>query len=289
LSKPQLSRMFCRAAILLACAALVACTAQVSERGLLRPIPGEALSEEALTRAAPVYAATRLDIVAPDGVRLYAVRLHQPGARVTILYFGGNGYTVGRYGAWTASVFAPLGVDLVLADHRGYGQSQGVPTAAAIEADGLAVFDHVAALPGMDASRILVHGQSMGSFIAGHVAARRRTGGVVLESSVTTAEDWVKAATPGAARAFVKVRISEELKGRGNLASMALIDEPLLLLVGAKDKTTPPALTEALFRASPLPADRKSLTIVPGAGHNDSMLRPEAITAYRRFLDTISR
>src|SRR5687768_6155374 len=138
------------AILLVCCVALAACTAEVSERQLLRPVAGGTLSQESLSRAAPAYTMIRRDIVAPDGARLHAVHLRQPGARMTILYFGGNGYTIGRYGAWSASVFAPLGVDLILVDHRGYGQSQGVPTVAAMEADALAVFDHVAALPGMD-------------------------------------------------------------------------------------------------------------------------------------------
>jgi fermentation-respiration switch protein FrsA (DUF1100 family) len=106
---------------------------------------------------------------------------------------------------------------------------------------------------------------------------------------VTTSEDWVRAATPGAAKAFVKVRIEEGLKGRGNLQNMALIDEPLLILVGEKDKTTPPRLSQALFAASPLPSDRKRLTLVAGAGHSDVMTRPQAIAAYRAFLTEPAR
>ncbi len=269
-------------------AILVACTAEVTERGLLAPVKGGEMSAAALAKEAPVYSASRLDIRTADGTLLYAVHLRQPNARATIIYFGGNGYTIGRYGPWTAKVFAPLGVDLVLVDHRGYGQSEGIPSAAGIEADGLAVFDHVAALPDVCGRPLLVHGQSLGSFIAGHVAARRPTAGAVLESSVTTTEDWARAATPGAARPFLKVRISEELRGRGNLANVRLIDEPLLLMVGAKDPTTPPPLSQALYAASPLPAGRKTLEIIPRANHVTVMEQPEAIAAYRRFLDMVA-
>jgi fermentation-respiration switch protein FrsA (DUF1100 family) len=222
-------------------------------------------------------------IAAADGARLYAAYLRQPGARTTILYFGGNGYTVGRFGAWTAGLFAPLGVDLFLVDHRGYGLSEGTPTIAAMEADALAAYDALAAmLP--KGSPILVHGHSLGSFLAGHVAANRPTAGVVLESSATTTEDWVKAGTPGAAKPFLKVSIAEALRGRGNLANMARIDEPVLILVGEKDGTTPPALSQGLYDASPLPAGRKRLVRVKGAGHVDAMAKPQAAAAYRDFL-----
>jgi pimeloyl-ACP methyl ester carboxylesterase len=132
---------------------------------------------------------------------------------------------------------------------------------------------------------VIVHGQSLGSFIAGHVAAERPTAGVVLESSATTTEDWVAANLRGARRILVHARIDESLRGRGNLANMARIEEPLLLLVGGADSTTPPTLSQALYAASPLPPGRKTLAILPRAGHTDVLLQPEAIAAYRAFLD----
>jgi len=232
-------------------------------------------------KVAPAYAVTRHSIPAPDGAKLHAVHLRQTGAKATVLYFGGNGYTSGRFGAWTASFFAPLGVDVMIVDHRGYGLSEGTPTAPNIEADGLAAFDYLAAQPGAGAQRIILHGQSLGSFIAGHVAANRPSAGVVLESSVTTTEDWVASQSGGMP---VKVTIDEALKGRGNLAKISAIQEPLLLLVGSRDDTTPPRFSHALYRASPLPPQWKSVKVISGAGHNDVLDKPEARAAYTEFL-----
>lgn len=273
--------------ILLSSALLAGCTAHVGEAQLLRPVRGGALSAEAVEGAAGVYAMSDQWIVAPDGVRLSAVLLRQPGATATILYFGGNGFTIERFGAFVAGIFAPLGVDVMIVDHRGYGRSEGRPTQANLEADGVAAFDYLSRDLGVDPSRIIVHGQSLGSFIAGHVAAERPAGGVVLESSATTTEDWVAANMRGA-RSLVRVRIDESLRGRGNLANMARIGEPLLILVGAADRTTPPSLSQALYAASPLAAGRKAIAIVPGAGHNDVLLKPEALAAYRAFVAQIA-
>lgn len=265
---------------------LAGCTTEVRESDLLRPLPDHGLSGEALAKVAPAYTLTEERIVASDGTRLYAVHLRQPGARITILYFGGNGYTIGRFGALSAAVFAPLGVDLMLVDHRGYGLSEGTPTAERLDADGLAIFDQLAKEVG-GGDHIVVHGQSLGSFIAGRVAAERTAAGVVLESSATTAEQWVHAATPAMARPFLHVRVDESLRSRGNLGNVGKIEEPLLLLVGRKDKTTPPVLSRALYAASPLPQGRKTLMEVAGAGHDDVMLKPEAIAAYRAFLEQL--
>lgn len=274
-----------RTFLLLLSALLAGCTAEIRESDFIRPLRGGPLTAQAVAVAAPAYALTEHRIERPDGGRLYAVHLRQPGSRATILYFGGNGYTAGRFGAWTASVFAPLGVDLMIVDHRGYGLSEGATGISAMEADALAVFDHLRGLVGNE-GRIVLHGHSLGSFLAGHVAANRPASGVVLESSATTTEQWVAASTPGAFKPFIrKVDIAEQLRGRGNLANMARIDEPLLLLVGAKDRTTPPRLSEGLYAASPLPATRKTLRTIAGAGHENVMTRPETIRAYRAFLD----
>ena len=277
------------ALLLLPLAALAAaCTARIGEQTLLHPTPGGPIPAEALARAAPDFTLSEHLVPAADGVRLSAALLRRPGARATILYFGGNGFTMERFGAATAAIFAPLGVNLMIVDHRGYGRSEGTPTQANIEADGIAAFDYLARLDGIDRSRIVVHGQSLGSFIAGRVAAGRPTAGVVLESSATTTEDWVDAAHRGVARALVRVEIDETLRGRGNLANMAAIDEPLLILVGRNDRTTPPALSQALLAASPLPAGRKTLAVIDGAGHNDVLLRPAAIRAYAAFLERVA-
>jgi fermentation-respiration switch protein FrsA (DUF1100 family) len=271
----------------LSSAGAAGCSLEISEQRVLHPAAAGTLSQNALTHAAPVFTVTRHDIISPDGTRLHAVRLRQPGARQTILYFGGRTYTIGMSGATTASRFAPLGVDLFIADYRGYGQSEGMPTASDMAADVLAVFDYLAALPDVDAARIVVHGHSMGSFAAGHVAANRPVGGVVLESSVTTTEDWVRARVPAVLRPFLRVKIADDLKGKGNLAYIRAIDEPVLILVGAADTTTPPQLSMELYAASPLPVERKSLVIVPGAGHSGAMTHESAIVAYRRFLRSV--
>jgi fermentation-respiration switch protein FrsA (DUF1100 family) len=137
-----------------ALALLVAgCTATVGEDSLLRPLAGRAVDAQALKAAAPVYASSEHWIPVGGGVRLNALLLRQPGARATILYFGGNGYTSGQFAPMTARQFAALGVDLMIVDHRGYGRSEGKPTQANLEADGLVAFDYLTQVVGVPPAR----------------------------------------------------------------------------------------------------------------------------------------
>lgn len=258
---------------------------RLSEDGIYVPQTAPALTAEALAERTTVYTLEPQTIRASDGAQLTGVLLRRPGANRTVLYFGGNMFTVGKAGAGLASQLAPLGVNLMMVDYRGYGASGAVKAnGSALMSDALAVFDHLAAMPGVGSSGIVVHGQSLGSFMAGHVAAQRPTAGVVLESSATTAEAFARANIPTLARPFIRLDISESLRGQGNLQQMSRLDEPLLLLVGSEDKVTPARFSRELFDASTLPAARKRLVVVPGAGHNDVLGDATALRAYADYL-----
>ncbi len=275
-------RMAAAAALLLLAAG---CTARVDERSLVHSVKAGAIDTAALAKAAPRYTAEQHWIERPDGVRLHAVMLRQPGAKATILYFGGNGYAIGHHGPWTANTFMPLGANVMIVDHRGYGLSTGTASIATGEEDALAAFDY---LRRATSGPILVHGHSMGSFMAGHVAANRDTAAAILESSATTTEDWVASRTGGIVGKLVRVELDPALKGRGNAANVARIEEPLLIIVGGKDKTTPPVLSQRLYDASPLPAGRKQLVLVPQANHQNVMIAKTVHAAYARVLAEVT-
>ncbi len=280
---PSMFRRALMLAALVPLTATTACAFQVSEGSLIRPVAAGPLSAEALAQAAPGLSLEQHTITTADGARLSAVLLRRPGAKITILYFGGNQFTVGKLGPAAARELASLHANLMLVDHRGYGQSGGVPTAANLLTDGVAIFDHLARLPGVDRSKIVVHGQSLGSFVAGHVAVARPTAGVVLESTITTTEEWVRSQSRG-----IPMQIAPALAGLGNQRNNGRIEEPMLLLVGARDATTPPRLSEALYRLSPLPPERKTLAVIAGAGHNDVLMQRPAQDAYRAFLARVA-
>jgi fermentation-respiration switch protein FrsA (DUF1100 family) len=279
MTKPR--RLACSLSILLAVTLSGCVTARISEQSLLRPSPGEALTSADVASVAPRYVLEQHTVVASDGTRLSATLLRLPGAVRTVLYFGGNAYRSGRFGARTAAVFEPLGVNVMILDKRGYGASEGFPTVANIQTDGAEAFDYLVDVVRMNPTGIIVHGQSVGSVVAAYVAANRVTAGVVLESAVTTTEDWMALQTRSVP--FVRARLDESLRGQGVEPFIGRIEEPVLLLVGAGDETTPPQFSRALLDAASGTA-RRELVVVPGAGHNDVLRQPLAVSAYRTFL-----
>jgi uncharacterized protein len=115
--------------------------------------------------------AQRIEIRTPDRETLVGVRippLREPGGPVsTLVGFGGN--------AWNAEAMA-LSLHGLFPDHevvalhyRGYGPSSGSPTADALLADSLVIFDDL--LQAGARERVITIGFSIGAGVAAYLAA----------------------------------------------------------------------------------------------------------------------
>jgi alpha-beta hydrolase superfamily lysophospholipase len=259
--------------------ALAGCSIHVAEDNIVVPRRGEAL--QAGTSGA--WTIAPLSAPAPDGAVLRGALFRKPGARATVLYVGGNGFVLARHHRHVLRIYRDLPVDVVAFDHRGYGASDGTASLDALMADAPALHRFAAALPGRVPGPLLVHGHSLGSFIAGAIATQATLDGLVLESSATTAEDWVQGFVDRSPW-LRKATVASTLQGKGNLAAMAGLDEPLLLVVGAGDTTTRPEMSRVLFDRAALPDGRKELLVVDGAGHMDAALAPGYAGAFARLL-----
>ncbi len=280
---------FIRAGLLAfaALGSLCACTHVVDESALVTPHPGPALDLAATRAQWPTHAVAPLRLTGADGTVLQGVLFTRDDARATVLYFGGNGYRVAAFWRDTLSSYRGSPVNVVMVDHRGYGPNAGVPTIAALLADAVAVYDQVRALPALAGKPLLVHGQSLGSFMAGEVARQRRLDGLILESSVTNGREWMQAMNTGVSL-LSRIEIDPDLAERGNLSLMAALDEPVFFVVGERDTTTPAALTRRLYGSANLPPERKVLLIVPGAGHNDAHADTRFSITFARWLDHVT-
>jgi hypothetical protein len=100
---------------------------------------------------------------------------------LTVVHFHGNGETVGEYLGDFSGRMNALGVNLLLAEYRGYGMSEGVPALAAMLED----IPPIVAASGADPSRLIFFGRSVGSLYAVHAASLYpHAAGLVLESAI---------------------------------------------------------------------------------------------------------
>jgi len=261
---------------------LSGCVARVSKNALVKGRPGEridpAVSQSGSWKIDPV------SIQLESDVSLSGARFSKPNSIATVLYFGGNAFVLSKSNESVLSIYKEQPVDLVMLDYRGYGGSTGIASLDAILADGVLIYDYVRAMSSIADKPLVVHSQSLGSFVAGNVASQRTLSALVLESSATTAEDWVQ----GFVDSSIWIRkgiVQSTLKGKGNASAMASLDEPLLIVVGKDDTTTRPVMSEALFKQASVPASWKELLIVSGAGHNDEEKGVDFNSAFSRLLD----
>lgn len=268
-------------------ASMAGCTYRVRESNVVIPRASPPAEVETFRRQFPQYRIEELKIPTSESADLYSLRFLRPDAIATVVYFGGNGYTVARLAPRTIQIYRDVPVNVVLIDHRGYGGSTGTPTIDNLMGDALRVYDHTLADAGLVQLPIILHGHSLGSFMAGHVAAERKLSGLVLEASVTSTEDWARhlrsKQSPWIRLLVWRVVPAGSLARKGNLDVAAGMDEPVLFVVGAEDDVTPPRFTEALFEAAPIPREDKALLVVPGRNHMNAADSPEYKRAFSAF------
>lgn len=215
-------------------------------------------------------AGTEVAIERDDGVVLRGWRLN-PGGRDPVVYFGGNAERV-ELNRDLFSRIAP-GRAVYLVAYRGYGASDGEPSAAALKADSLALYDHVqAAHPGQP---VAVVGRSLGSGVAAHVAARRPVARLALVTPFDSLAAVAQAHYP-----WVPIR----LLMREDLDSSAALRErramPVLVLRARADRIVPPANSERLLQALPHARD----VVIDGVDHDSIPDAPAFAMELKRFL-----
>lgn len=262
--------------------ALVSCsTITIDEETVFQPKPSVTPETFALDNVT----LTTRTIPVGDGVSVNAWHLTQSEADATILFFGGNGfYLVQSKGYLRALTRAP--VNALLWDYRGYGRSEGSPTAEALRHDALAVYDSLVARPEVVPERLVVWGHSLGSFLATYVATERRVGGVVLENPATNVDDWTSHLFPWYVRLFLGVDVERALRKDDNLERVQTLNAPLLVIGGSEDPITDPAMARRLHVEAG--SDVRRLVVVDGGDHNGLYDDPAVQEAYRTLIDTVT-
>ena len=196
----------------------------------------------------------------------------------SILYFHGNGEVVSDYD-YTAPIYNQLGVNLFVADYRGYGASGGRPTFSSMVADSHRIFEYFIAvlLKGGYSGKTFVMGRSLGSVSAIELAARYedKINGLVIESGFAST---VRLMTRlGFSRDFLGIKDF----GFPNLSKIRTITLPTLIIHAECDSLIPLEEAKDLFENTA--AKEKRLLIIPGADHNDIMMSD--MQAYFRAIE----
>lgn len=215
-----------------------------------------------------------LAIHTEDGIRLHGwfIPAATTGARRVLLFFHGNAGNIAHRGA-SVAIFHRLGLDILLLDYRGYGRSEGAPSEAGLYRDSRAAWRWLTLDQGIAPAHIVLFGRSLGGIVAAHLAAEVQPGGLILESTFSSARDLADTLFPLLSRAIV---LPFRLDAAGALHQVRC---PVLVLHSPDDEIIPYALGRRLFAAAPEPKG----FVVLRDGHNDGFLRSQP--GYEQALD----
>jgi len=196
----------------------------------------------------------------------------------SILYFHGNGETVATH-EWVAPFYIQKGINLFVADYRGYGSSNGKPTISNMIADTHPIFKGFKKVIREEGFRdcIFVMGRSLGSVPAIELAFHYQDEirGLIVESG--SANNFRRL------RDYVGVTEQTTIDDESpflNKVKVRQITKPTLIIHGEYDQIMSVTEGEELYRSSG--AENKRILIIPGAGHNDLLVMGQAA-----YFDTI--
>jgi fermentation-respiration switch protein FrsA (DUF1100 family) len=176
----------------------------------------------------------------------------------TILYLHGNAGHIGYRGE-KVRPYLDDGLGVLLLAWRGYSGNPGRPSEQGLYEDGRTARRFLAA-NGVDAGRLVLYGESLGSAVAVRLAADAPPGAVVLEAPFTSMVDLGSRLYP-----FIPVRWLL----RDRFESLGLVERigaPLLVLHGEGDELVPASMGRTLLARAAPPKDG---FFAPSAGHVD--------------------
>lgn len=118
-------------------------------------------------------------------LKLAATEAGSPGPSPLVVYAHGNAEIVSD---WTFQLepYTSRGFHFLAVEYRGFGTSEGTPTEAHLHRDIAALIDEAARVEGVDASRVIYHGRSVGGGVLGSLARQRPPSGLILESAFSS-------------------------------------------------------------------------------------------------------
>lgn len=166
----------------------------------------------------------------------------------TILFLHGNAGNISDR-LDSLEVFNRLGLNVLIIDYSGYGDSTGRPSEQQTYDDAMTAWRHLTVTRGLPPGRIVVFGRSLGGGVASWLASRVTPAALILESTFTSVPDLAKKYYP-----IVPIRWLARIR-YDSLSRMSSLRCPVLIAHSRDDELVPFAHGRALFAAARAPKD----------------------------------
>ncbi len=218
-----------------------------------------------------------VSIPTADGLRLNGWWLPASGTRRTVLFFQGNRLRASDH-TLRLQTLAALGVNALLFDYRGFGQTAGhISREEDIYRDGQAAWDYLRHIRQIPAGDIILWGRSLGGAVAVEVARQQPAGALVLESTFYALDEMARIHYR-----WLPTRYLLKFHFR-NGAKLQDVRAPIIIIHSPVDGYIPFTQGQQLFEAAPEPK-----VLLTTTGHHLELFDRHAI--YRQqFIRHLNR
>jgi len=208
----------------------------------------------------------KLALQTEDGLKIAAWYVPAKKAEYTVLFCHGNAGNL-THRLDSINLFYDMGVNCLIFDYRGYGDSQGKPTEAGTYMDAAAAWQWLTERKRIPPQQIIIYGHSLGGSIAAHLAARVKPRALVLESAFTSYEQIGKKFYP-----YMPVHLFAKFN-YNTREHVKNVRCPVLIIHSRNDEIVPFEFGLRLYAEA---AEPKRLLEITGS-HNDGFLFSGAV------------
>lgn len=178
-----------------------------------------------------------------DNIKLHGWYLPHPEAKQVLLFFHGNAGNI-SHRRTSLEIFHRLGLNVLIIDYRGYGQSEGRQSEQGLYKDGAAAWRYLTQEKGFAPGNIIIFGRSLGGAVAAHLAAEVNARGLILESTLSSARDYANRVL------WLLSKLSVIYFDLNSADYVTRVHYPVLVLHSPDDEIMPFSLGEKVFAAA---------------------------------------
>ena len=213
-----------------------------------------------------------------DDERLHGWYVPATISRGVIVFFHGNAGNI-SHRLDSIGIFHQLGLDTLIIDYRGYGQSTGKTTEQGTYLDAQAAWSYLVDERGIAADQIIIFGRSLGGAVGAWLGTQHTPAAVIIESSFSSGVDMARRLYP-----FLPVRLITRL--RYPVAEYAShLDCPVLVVHSRDDEIIPFAMGQSIYAAV---KQRKSFLELRGDHNNGIFIsRQDYLRGLDGFIESV--
>ncbi len=214
-----------------------------------------------------------------DGYKLHAWFVPRDRAKGMVLFFHGNAGNIGHR-LDKLHILNELGLETLIIDYRGYGQSEGRASEKGLTHDADAAYVYLTKTKGVSTDRIILYGESLGGAVAVDLAERKPVAALITEGAFTSIPAMVRASLPFVPTFTLALRFD-------SLSKIERVSARKLFIHSVDDEIVPYPMGEALYDRAKEPKEFLRLR----GGHNTAFF--DSVEIYteglRRFTESLNK